>query len=727
MKKNMCSTLPSKERTWVFFAGRLRIIWAPVSLAFLAGCGPPTGPKDVDHLVIQNGSGLSAAAGTPTATPPSVLAEDKKGNPVRAAPIIFAPLQGAGTIANGNVVTDEDGIAAAGPWTLGTETGRQWLEARVDGYPDVKVSFLAHSVVGPPAIMEKAEGDQQIGTAGLAVATKLKVVLTDQVGNPVSRTDVIFSVESGGGSVSSGPTRTNTRGEAVLFEWILGPTPGGNTVSATSGTASALFSATGISGPTDISIDAGDGQAAVVNTTLPVNPRVLVSDALGNPVSDVTVEFAIMSGGGSLSVSNVLTDPTGLASVEWTLGTTVTTNRLFAKIGELVSPLFTASAEPGAAVTVRAKEGNNQKAIAGFSVPIRPGALVEDQFGNPVPGAAVDFAVTSGGGAISGSPAVTGPDGIARITDWTLGPGVGENTVEATTGALSPAVFTATGIASGYDVELVFLTGVTTTQRQAFETAVTRWRTWIPGDLTDVSFAVETVPADACASGQPVINDVVDDLRIYVLIESIDGPGGILGSAGPCYIRDADSLPVIGRMRFDTADLENLESNGLLEPVILHEIGHVIGVGTLWNYFGLLQDPSNSSNQNDTHFNGPRTISAFDSIGGATYSGQKVPVENSGATGTINAHWRESVFNNELMTGFINAGTNPGSAVTIASLGDVGYVVNTAAADNYSLPFSAPSADLVTPTARIRLFGDVWTGQIMVVGNTGKVLRVIHE
>ena len=56
-----------------------------------------------------------------------------------------------------------------------------------------------------------------------------------------------------------------------------------------------------------------------------------------------------------------------------------------------------------------------------------------------------------------------------------------------------------------------------------------------------------------------------------------------------------------------------------------------------------------------------------------------------GGTGTADAHWRESVFGNELMTGFVDAGTNPLSRVSVASMADLGYAVNLAGADPYTL------------------------------------------
>jgi Bacterial Ig-like domain/Leishmanolysin len=58
---------------------------------------------------------------------------------------------------------------------------------------------------------------------------------------------------------------------------------------------------------------------------------------------------------------------------------------------------------------------------------------------------------------------------------------------------------------------------------------------------------------------------------------------------------------------------------------------------------------------------------------------------NTGGQGTADSHWRDSIFNNELMTGFLNSGTNPLSRITAASMQDMGYPgVNYDAADNYN-------------------------------------------
>src|SRR5256885_15699866 len=109
-------------------------------------------------------------------------------------------------------------------------------------------------------------------------------------------------------------------------------------------------------------------------------------------------------------------------------------------------------------------------------------------------------------------------------------------------------------------------------------------------------------------------------------------------------------------MRFDTADLDAIESAGLLQPVILHEMAHVLGYGTIWTLRGLLADPSLSGGL-DPHFTGSRAIAEFNAAGGATYvGGLKGPGEGTGGEGTAGARLGGAGFGN----GLVKGGGRPG-------------------------------------------------------------------
>src|SRR5262249_2338043 len=82
-------------------------------------------------------------------------------------------------------------------------------------------------------------------------------------------------------------------------------------------------------------------------------------------------------------------------------------------------------------------------------------------------------------------------------------------------------------------------------------------------------------------------------------------------------------------------------------------------------------------------FSGPRAMEEFGRLRGT--GPRRVPVENTGGPGTADSHWRETIFRNELMSGFISGPGNPLSRVTGASLADIGYEVNMEAAEDFAL------------------------------------------
>jgi len=282
-----------------------------------------------------------------------------------------------------------------------------------------------------------------------------------------------------------------------------------------------------------------------------------------------------------------------------------------------------------------------------------------------------------------------------------------------------------------YNLELVFLSRGSAGVDSAFVTAANLWESIIRDDINGLDFTTNAIDADACFEGQPIIDDVVDDLRIYVSIINIDGPGGTLGQAGPCYVDGLSQLPAVGRMQFDEADLETLEEDGGLLPVILHEMGHVMGIGTIWesDRFSLLANPSLPNNTGaDTHFLGANAIAAFEDAGGlTTYTGgEKVPVENVAGEGSGDAHWRETVLDEELMTPFLNSGrSNPLSAISIQSLADIGYRVDVTKAEPYTQRYSQQASEAAGVEGKlIDLRGDVPTTPVMVVGKDGVLRRL---
>lgn len=345
----------------------------------------------------------------------------------------------------------------------------------------------------------------------------------------------------------------------------------------------------------------------------------------------------------------------------------------------------------GTAAAIEAAAGSGQTALVGTAVEVAPAVVVLGRDEAPVEGVRVRFAVTGGGGSIAQALAVTGPDGIASAGRWTLGSAAGVNELRAQVGTLEPVVFTATaytptsppsGATGAYDIQVRYIGTASTRQREAVARAVARWRSVITADLPDIPLRSD---AGACFDGQPAIAETVDDLLLYVDFQEIDGAGRILGVAGPCYVRSDSNLPIIGHLQLDAADLRQMESRGTLDDVVLHEMGHILGIGTLWEAAAVVS----GAGTQDPYFTGRAGVDAYRVLGGG---GAGVPIENSGGEGTRDGHWRETVFGNELMTGYIGGAPNPLSAMTIASLQDLGYGASLAAANGYTLGATTSSS-----------------------------------
>ncbi|MBC7821639.1 MAG: hypothetical protein IAG10_32535, partial [Planctomycetaceae bacterium] len=219
------------------------------------------------------------------------------------------------------------------------------------------------------------------------------------------------------------------------------------------------------------------------------------------------------------------------------------------------------------------------------------------------------------------------------------------------------------GAPGQFDIVINLPAGLNSIDTLAFDAAELKWESIIRGDLPDVVVAnVGTI----------------DDLVITVTVMAIDGPGGVMGLTGIDVQRTGTFLPAMASITIDAADLPTIEADGSLSDVILHEVGHALGFGTIWLQQGLVASPGTSN----PRFLGAQATAEFDRIFRSTEP--NVPVENGGGTGSADLHWRESRFGNELMSSVIGIGSNPLSRVTVAALADMGYQVDFSQADPYT-------------------------------------------
>lgn len=225
---------------------------------------------------------------------------------------------------------------------------------------------------------------------------------------------------------------------------------------------------------------------------------------------------------------------------------------------------------------------------------------------------------------------------------------------------------------SNFSLVITFEQNYSVEFMQSCYTAAERWKYLLPN--TSETYVV--LEGEYCGYYflQPTL---ILDLQIHITIKEIDGLGQVLGYGAPCAL-DKHGFSRFGMVVIDAADVQNLYENNMLETLILHEMGHVFGIGSLWSVTKTYQV------ENGGYFYllpfGNSQDLILGRVGGAR-------VEDLGGAGTAKKHWKESVYDNELMTGYLQFGRQmPLSRLTAGALQDLGYIVDINRADFYIVP-----------------------------------------
>src|SRR6266545_5670494 len=164
-------------------------------------------------------------------------------------------------------------------------------------------------------------GDNQVAAAGAALPDSLAVIVKDNANAVLPGALVTWSVTAGGGSVSP-TTRTSDAAGIAKTRLTLGPNAGTQTAPATvaglvGSPVTITFQATAGTA-TNIVKTTGDGGTATPSTQ--VTYTVTARDANNNPKQGVTIDWAVATGGGSITPPQNTTGPVGTASAQRTLG-----------------------------------------------------------------------------------------------------------------------------------------------------------------------------------------------------------------------------------------------------------------------------------------------------------------------------------------------------------------------------------------------------------------------
>ena len=302
-------------------------------------------------LEVVSGSGQTGAPGSTLSSPFVVRFEDSDGEPVSGAVVRFAVETGGGSVSSSTDTTDSDGEAQT-TLTLGSAGGRNTVRASVSGtdYPGVSSVTFTADAARPAEAVTIAGGDDQIGQVGRLLDEDLSVQVVDSQDNGISGVLVRFRITEGRGRLSRNSDRTDTDGYAEIG---FTPTADGETVveAYATGLSSAFFTINTGEPPAAIVLVSGNNQSGKPGAKL-ANPFVVeVVDENDDPVSGVSVTFAVTAGGGTLSTTSATTGSNGRAQTRLTLGEELGANTVQARVAGLTDRV-TFNAKSGAEVLV---------------------------------------------------------------------------------------------------------------------------------------------------------------------------------------------------------------------------------------------------------------------------------------------------------------------------------------------------------------------------------------
>lgn len=396
----------------------------------------PTGIRDstlisfspsAQTLVRVAGDLQSGLAGQALAQPIEVraLAADQLG--VHGVRVRFRSLSN-GSVSDSVVTTDTDGYARTTA-VLGPAAGPQGFEATAAGLN--AIGFSASAERGAAARIEVLGGNSQTDTVGHTLRTPLIVRVTDLVGNPVPDQTVTWVVLAGGGTLDRSASVTNLSG-ITFADYALGPIKGTNIVLATmtNPVVSVSFTLTAVPDrPASLTLTGGAGQSDTAAATL-LPFVVTMVDRFGNLLEGKTVAWSEVQGGGLLQPATAVTGPDGRAASTYQLPTQAGAVNVVAEaVGFPVTAVIGATVLPASPFALPSALGDAQSGVAGATLtPLQ--VSVVDRFGNPVPGAEVQWDITAGTGSLSSASSLSDATGWASVT-LTLGATPGPVSVRA--------------------------------------------------------------------------------------------------------------------------------------------------------------------------------------------------------------------------------------------------------------------------------------------------------
>ena len=376
-----------------------------------AACGgegltlPPEG-EAANIEVLDEGNGQSGRVNDTLALPLVVRVTDSRNRPVANANVVFTFTNGVPAVAIPSSATSgADGLASV-QLKMGSQAGPIIGMAEVPvaaGITPVQDNFTATALPANASGIAMVSGNDQSGTINTALASPLVVQVTDFVGNPIPGVSIVWTAETGGGSVSEANTTTGSDGRTSVIR-ILGSAAGEQTTSATATGLSGspvIFTHTATAGSASrVEKVSGDNQSANPGQQLALPLVVRVLDGANNPIPGRAVTWVIGDGGGTVDPANTTTDASGNASTNWTLGPAVGANSVNAVVSGVGTVTFNATATAGSASASNSTVSASPTTITVGSGSSTITVTVRDASNNPVGGVSVSLESSGSGNTL---------------------------------------------------------------------------------------------------------------------------------------------------------------------------------------------------------------------------------------------------------------------------------------------------------------------------------------
>ena len=393
----------------------------PTSTSFVISPAPPT------SISVVAGNNQSAAVTTNYVVPLKVRGQDSLANPVPGVVVTFtAPSSGASVTFLGPVTVTSDGSGGAGIFvTANSQVGAFQITATAPGTAAPAVFDLTNVAgsAGHLVFVQQPTG----AVAGAVITPAVTVQLTDSTGNSVAQAGVAVTLSLNPAAALGGTATaaTNANGLASFADLSIAKAGSYQLTAVGTSLVSAQSSAFVIStgAAAAIAVTAGTPQSTTVLAPFAVPLQVLVSDAAGNPLSGVTVNFSppVTGASATLSSPTATTDANGHASVSAVANGTVGAYTVTASVAGLTPTASFALTNAGGTGVNLAFTQQPSSAAAGSVITPAVVVKVTDSGGNAVSGVTIALTAQGGLGVLSGAaPVVTDASGLATFSTLSI-------------------------------------------------------------------------------------------------------------------------------------------------------------------------------------------------------------------------------------------------------------------------------------------------------------------